>query len=279
MATLDEYRKRPHWSYSALNQFVNICSLQFAFERVYRIRRVFTPVTLAFGSAFHRCCEWVNLVRQEGGRPDRKDAADLFQTLWQRQLDEDRDIRFDEDQSAECCAAQGRDMMACLVASLDPDEEVLAVNESFAVPLVDAEGCVLETPMIGEIDAVVRSRGQKRLVDVKTSGRRWPRGKADLELQPTVFLYGYHQVHGELPGFRFDVVVKNKTPVFESHETRRDADSFLRLVEIAKRVESMIRHEHFLPNEQSFYCGSCPFQEACRAWHRNRAAARVRMAA
>jgi len=30
----------------------------------------------------------------------------------------------------------------------------------------------------------------------------------------------------------------------------------------------MIRAEHFLPNEQSFYCGGCPFQGACRAWHR-----------
>jgi hypothetical protein len=27
MATLDDYRAREHWSFSALNQFLNICSL------------------------------------------------------------------------------------------------------------------------------------------------------------------------------------------------------------------------------------------------------------
>ena len=34
MGTLREYRARPHWSYSALNQFFNICSLQYAFDRI-----------------------------------------------------------------------------------------------------------------------------------------------------------------------------------------------------------------------------------------------------
>jgi hypothetical protein len=53
MATLAEYRAREHWSFSALNPFVNICALQFAFDRIYRLPKALTPVTLAFGSAFH----------------------------------------------------------------------------------------------------------------------------------------------------------------------------------------------------------------------------------
>ena len=279
MGTLAEYRDRPHWSFSALNQFFNICSLQYAFDRVYRLQKAFTPVSLSFGSAFHRTLEWVGLTRMEGRVPAPAETADLFQALWTRQTQEDTDLKYDEDMDADTCANQGREMAACIVNNIDPGEEVVTVNEAFAVPLVDAMGVSLETPVIGEIDLVVTKAGSKALVDWKTSGRRWPKGKADLDWQPTVFLYGYTQKHAQTPEFRFDVVVKNKTPVFEQHVTTRDQDQFLRLVEFAKLAESMIRAEHFCPSEQSFFCGGCPHQEACKSWHRDRARVSVRLAA
>ena len=34
MGTLDQYRDREHWSYSALNQYLNVCSLQYFFDRI-----------------------------------------------------------------------------------------------------------------------------------------------------------------------------------------------------------------------------------------------------
>lgn len=69
MSNLADYRERPHWSYSALNQFFNICSLQFAFQRILKLPAAFTPVALGFGSAYHRVMEHVALQRMEGGRP------------------------------------------------------------------------------------------------------------------------------------------------------------------------------------------------------------------
>ena len=78
---------------------------------------------------------------------------------------------------------------------------------------------------------------------------------------------------------RFDVVVKNKTPVVEQHVTMRTQDQFDRMVELVKQAEKMIAAEHFLPSEQGFYCSGCPHQEACRAWHRSTARVSVRMAA
>jgi hypothetical protein len=39
-------------------------------------------------------------------------------------------------------------------------------------------------------------------------------------------------------------------------------------VELVKLVERAIQAEVFLPSEQGFYCGGCPHQEACKAWHR-----------
>ena len=128
MATLMDYRDRPHWSFSALNQFVNICSLQYYFQRIARLRPTFTSVSLSFGTAFHRTCEWINLTRKEGTTPRRTDASDLFQTLWERQVSEDKQIRFDEDQTMESCGKQGRDMIGCLVDNSDSEEQVIAVN-------------------------------------------------------------------------------------------------------------------------------------------------------
>lgn len=104
MASLTEYREdRPHWSFSSINQFVNICSLQWALQRLYKIPPAFTPFTLSFGSAFHRVMEFVSSGRKEGRCPAKKDTVDLFGDLWARQLTEDRNIRFDEDTTPEGC--------------------------------------------------------------------------------------------------------------------------------------------------------------------------------
>lgn len=224
MGTLKDYRERPHWSYSALNQFFNICSLQYAFDRVHRLPKTFTPLPLSFGSAYHRVMEWAGLTRMGGAIPKPEDASDMFQCVWERQLADDSNIRFDKGMDAESCAMQGRDMVACAVNNIDPEEQVIAVNEAFCVPMTDINGMSLETPLIGEIDCVVSKSDHKMLVDWKTAGSRWPKAKAAKDWQPSAFLHGYSLIHGEIPQFRFDVIVKNKTPVFEQHATQRTED-------------------------------------------------------
>ncbi|MEI8351648.1 MAG: PD-(D/E)XK nuclease family protein [bacterium] len=270
MSTLNDYRARPHWSFSALNQFVNICSLQYAFQRVMKLQPSFTQPSLSFGTTFHRVCEWLNLTRRDGTMPLKTEASDLFGTLWERQIREDKRIKFDDQKPDELCR-QGQQMIGCLVENIDRDERVLTVNEAFAVPLVDASGESLEVPLIGEIDTVIEKDGHKTLVDWKTSGSRWPKQKASMDMQPTAFLYGYQHTHGEIPSFRFDVIVKNKTPVMEQHLTTRTQDQFNRMVHLVRQVDRMIQAEAWLPSEQSFYCNGCGYQEACRGWHRQQA--------
>ena len=34
MATIDELRQEPHWSYSAFNTYLNICQLQYFYRYV-----------------------------------------------------------------------------------------------------------------------------------------------------------------------------------------------------------------------------------------------------
>lgn len=101
---------------------------------------------------------------------------------------------------------------------------------------------------------------------VQGSGRRSPSS-------------GYGIQHGETPEFRYDIVVKNKKPVFEQHTTTRCPDDFHRLASLARLAESMIAAEHFAPSEQSFYCAGCAYQGTCASWHREKARVSVGVAA
>ena len=281
MASLQQYREeRPHWSFSALNAFFNVCALQYYFDKIEKLPKTFIPASLAFGSAYHRVMEWAALTRMQRGRvPEPEEAAELFQVVWGRQIQEDTDIKYDEETDAETSAKLGRDMVSCAVSNTDLDENVVRVSEAFCVPLVDARGQALEKPLIGEFDLVTEKDGRVSIVDWKTAGKRWPKTKAGKDWQPTAFLMAYQLKHGSIPGFRFDVVVKNKTPVFEQHETSRTQSDFTRLVRLAELADSMISANHFAPNEQGFYCGGCPHHLACKNWHVAKTRTTVRLAA
>jgi PD-(D/E)XK nuclease superfamily len=223
--------------------------------------------------------EWAALTRMQGQQVKPEEASDLFQDVWGRQIEEETDIKYDEECDAETSAKLGRDMVSCAVSGLDPEEEVVAVSEAFCVPLRDASGVALEKPLIGELDCVVRKAGAEMIVDWKTAAKRWPKSKAAKDWQPTAFLMAYQLKHGSVPGFRFDVVTKTKTPVLESHVTTRTESDFLRFGHLARLADSMIESGHFVPNEQGFYCGGCPHQEACKTWHVAKSRTHVRMAA
>lgn len=280
MATLQQYREqRPHWSFSALNQFFNICALQYYFDRIVKLPKAFTPASLAFGSAYHRVMEWAALMRKQGQQVKTLEASDLFQDVWSRQIEEDTDIKYDDETDAKTSSNLGRGMVECAVSNFDPEEEVIMVNESFCVPLRDSAGVTLEKPLIGEFDCVVRKAGLNTIVDWKTAAKRWNKSKASKDWQPTAFLMAHSLKHGTIPGFRFDVVTKTKTPGLESHVTMRSESDFARFVHFVKLAESMIEAGHFAPNEQGFYCGGCPHQEACKKWHVAKSRTHVRLAA
>ena len=266
---LSSMRERPHWSYSSLNQLLNICSLQWMFEKIEKLQRPFTPVSLAFDSAYHRAMEFIAAHRMEGNLPAAKETRDLFRTAWERQQAEGPPME-KTDETPEALAEQGAGLVEAYLNQVDPEERVVNFSRAFAVPFGTSE-----KPLISEIDCVVAdSTGEVTLIDWKTSARRWPKDQADKSLQPTVYLYGAEQFQ---PGagcakFRFDVGVKNKTPVIELNCTTRSPEDFARLERLVETAERIVAHELFYPSEQSFAYGGCAFQEPCRAWHRQAAA-------
>lgn len=273
---LSSMRERPHWSYSSLNQLLNICSLQYFFEKIEKLQRPFTPVSLAFGSAYHRVMEFIAAHRMDGNLPAAKDVRDLFHTAWERQQAEGPPME-ESEESPDQLAEQGAGLAEAYLNQIDPGERIVDFNQAFAVPVGTSE-----RPLIGEIDCITAdSTGEITLIDWKTSARRWPKDQADKSLQPTVYLYGAEQ---NKPGagcskFRFDVGVKNKTPVVERNHTTRSPEDFARLERMVETAERIVVHELFYPSEQSFACGGCAFQGHCKAWHRQAARTTVNLAA
>jgi len=271
---LSNLRDRPHWSYSSLNQLLNICSLQWAFEKIEKLPKPFTPVSLAFGCAYHRVMEFIAAHRMDGRLPPVQDVRDLFHTVWKRGQTEGPPLEKTEETS-EQWAEQGAGLAEAYLRQIDPAERMVDYNKAFAVPVG-----VSDKPLIGEIDCIVETAGETVLVDWKTSARRWPADQADKSLQPTVYLYGAEQFRAGAgcARFRFDVAVKNKTPVVERNHTTRSPEDFLRLERMVETADRIVAHELFYPSEQSFACGGCAFQEPCKAWHRQAASTTVSMA-
>lgn len=272
--SLEQLRRKPHWSYSSINRFLNVCALQWAFRYVYAMPPAFTPAALVTGKTFHRVASYVTLRRKAGNPVQPEEALALGADLLAQEIrGTEPAVRFDPEagDDMDSLHAQLRRLLETWLASLDPTEKVLHVDTPFAVPLDDAAGEKLERPLIGEFDCVVEAAGQPVLVDWKTSARKWPESRVRIDLQPTCYLYAWVQLGGRSDTrFRFDVVTKTKVPAVDHVETVRHRDDFQRLVECVKIAEAMVRQEHFLPSDQSYACSDCPWGMACAGWHRDR---------
>lgn len=269
--SLRSLRARPHWSFSRINALVNFCSLSWAFRYIHRLEQGTTPSSLVFGTAFHNALSFHATRRMNGRDCTSADCAELFAELFEKSCRTGvPPVRFGEKESVDTLIALGRRMLDIHLGSLDPEEAVEAVGEAFSVPLVDASGIALEKPLIGEYDLVTRRGGVRTIVDWKTSARRWPRGKAETDLQPTCYLWAEHQRGTAATRFRFDVVTKTKSPVCERLPATRTPKDFVRLGELVRVLERVVANECFLPREGGWECANCPYTDACKSWHRER---------
>lgn len=263
--TLSDLRKKPHHSFSSINGFVNICSLQYAFRYIYKAEAESTPVSLLFGSAFHRTCEWIAEGRMQNESYKIEEAQDVFSECWTAQCLNADKLSLTKDEW-EQLNATGRKMIACLDREWT-EKTILNVAKAFTVRLESSD-----VPLIGEIDLIIKDKhGEIVLVDWKTAARKWPAGKCAKDLQATCFCYAMKQLTGLDHGFRYDVITKAKEPSYSQHCTTRTDDDYARLSRLVRVVETAVQNEVFLPNEQSFYCGGCQYSQKCKSWHRKQA--------
>ncbi len=261
--TLQELRKRPHWSFSSLNSLLNICSLQWYFQKIAKLVPTHTSVNLVAGSVYHRTLDQVFMARKLAVPFSLEEAQEMITQDWRRSSAEENILYGKLD--ADGVEKQGRGLIKVAYETIDDTEKVIEVGEVFCVPIVH-QGKFLSKPLVGEFDLVVEKEGKPLVIDWKTAATRWAKTKAEKSLQATAYSMAYQQKYGINPAVRFDVAVKNKTPVFESHLTTRTPASWELLGALAAKAESIVKNELFYPSLESFACNGCAFQSACKEW-------------
>jgi putative RecB family exonuclease len=276
MPTIKELRQQPHWSYSALNTFLNICSLKFAFQYVYRAESERTSSNLPFGQAFHTAASHYAVSLMEGKRLTPSELHEVFAEWFKAECAASVNVVFKTGENINTLTEHAKRMLDALLTTWNDWDNILSVAHAFKVHVPG-----LDKPLIGEYDLVIKDGDDATIVDWKTSAARWSEGKADKDFQATAFSYAYllESDHNTIPSFRFDVVTKAKSPSSEKHYTMRTEDDLNRFVKIATSVERAVKQEVFLPAETSFSCGDCQFANSCREWHRKSVARHICMAA
>ena len=262
MATIDELRQEPHWSYSALNTYLNICQAQFMYRYVDQAEVERTSVCFPFGKAFHATLTAQAWECMMGGSLTRDEIVDRFEETFKIEADATPNLIYKEGENFDTVIDLAAKMLDAALANWSDYYTIKGVAQAFRI---DVPG--LDKPLIGEYDLIVQDGRDACIVDWKTSTSRWPAGKADRDLQATVFSYAYEKQNGTAPLFRFDVITKTKNPGCESHYTSRGFHDFRRFEALANRAQYAISKGVFLPNETSFACGECPYRDRCGQWH------------
>ena len=264
--TVAELRARPHFSYSALSLYQS-CSLAFFYRYIAKLQAEKTSKCLLFGVAYHRTLDRLAAMKMDKREFTIPEAKEIFRGEWHCQLAGAVNIDFDDNEEPEAMLKQGQQMLEAYLPSWN-DIKVISHAEAFIIDIADDDGCCMSKQIIGEYDLIIEKEGKPLIVDFKTSGKRWSEDKPHRDLQAGLYCLSYHKAHGIIPGFRFDVVTKAKSPAIQQLETSRTEDDFKRLCKLYVGIDKAIQSNCFIPNESSFMCGSCEYANACSKWHR-----------
>ncbi len=254
---------RPHWSYSAVNQYLR-CPLQFYLERVARIPQESVGSSLVLGSAVHAALETYHRGLQQRHHASAEELQAAFLNKWQWR-EREMAIAYRSGESRDDCIAQGIHLVKLYVAD-PPPSEVIAVERELVVPLHNSRGKYLETPLVTVIDLLARENGRLKILEIKTSGRSYAESDSETSLQPACYVNAVREEYGEEATVEFVVLVKTKTPKIQRVSTFRNEDDLGRLGDLVEAVEHAVRTGVFYPNENPRNCSTCSYRTPCRQW-------------
>lgn len=269
-----DYPKQPYYSYSSLNTYINVCQLQYYFRYIAKAEQEQVSVTLPFGSAFHSVLAEQAQAARDGKLLTSEEMGQLFASFFKYHLEDLPPVVFKKNESYEDILRLANRMFETVNREWIDYYNIHSVNQSF---MFSIDG--LSKPIIGEFDMVVNESTpfddekdpELVLVDFKTSSHSWVEGRADKELQATIYCAAWQDINGTLPAFRYDVVTKTKTPAVKHYRTTRSQDQVDRMKHLLISADQAIQKGVFIPAESSFACASCPFANQCKKWHRQAA--------
>ena len=256
---IETMRETPHWSYSAFNTYLT-CPMRYYFRYIEHAEVERTNVSIPFGRAFHAV---LSDRARKGSSYTVEDAKEDFAVYFRGETEVSENLTYKADEDYWFWNQRGCDMLDVAMSEWPDDYTVKSVAEAFSV---DVPG--LSKPLVGEFDLVTVDGGDETICDWKTASMKWPNGKADRDLQATVFTYAYQQKYGTNPVFRFDVFTKAQKPAHHQFYTLRSHDDFERFVYLAGKIEKAVNTGIFLPIESCMNCAECAYGSHCKALHR-----------
>jgi len=247
-----------HWSYSALNTYLQ-CPMKYALRYIKHTPEEWISAYFPFGRAFHAVLSQ-RAVR--GADYTLDEAKSGFAGIFKAETDAAGDeLVYKPDESYDSCIAKAGDMLAVAFENWQDDYAVKSVAEPFSVTIPG-----IDRPLVGEFDLVVEEGGKDLcIVDWKTSGSRWPAGKADYDRQATVYCYAYRAKYQVNPVFRYDVITKGRQPQIGNWYQVRTEDELNRFEELLHQVDRSVSAGVFYRNENHMNCAECPYAYKCRA--------------
>jgi CRISPR/Cas system-associated exonuclease Cas4 (RecB family) len=221
------------------------------------------------GSGIHGAAAFLFRGLAKGARPSAGDVQGYFESVWNLEAAH-RPLRFGEKDTKDSLLDLGARMLAVLCDRIEPGIEVVAVEEPFAVPLVDQEtGDVLDRDLVGTLDLLERdAEGRLAVVDLKTAARKYTDLQVEASLQLSIYSYATSMnglADQEDLRLRFDVLTKTKQPELHRYWTTRDRAANRRLFRLVAEVLRAIEAGVFHPNP-GWHCKDCPFRGRCWAW-------------
>lgn len=257
--TIETVRETPHWSYSAFNTYLT-CPMRYYFRYIEHADVERTSISIPFGRAFHAV---LSDRARKGTCYTIEDAKEDFAVYFRGETEVSENLTYKPDEDYWFWDKRGCEMLEVALAEWPDDYTVKSVAEAFSV---DVPG--LSKPLVGEFDLVTVDGGDETICDWKTSSMKWPNGKADRDLQATVFCYAYEKLHSTNPVFRFSVFTKAKTPAHHQIYTLRSHDDFDRFVYLAGQIEKAVNTGIFIPVESCMNCAECAYSNRCKVAHR-----------
>jgi CRISPR/Cas system-associated exonuclease Cas4 (RecB family) len=263
---------RPHWSYSALRQYLS-CPLQYFFQRVAKLPQPFTASGLAMGSAVHEALATYHRSLQQTRPAPPEAVRKVFLTAW-RSRTEKETIQYKAGQNESHITDQGVALLEAYLKQPSP-QNIVAVECEMLAPLHNSEGEVLEKPMATVIDLMQKDDAGHKITDLKTSSRAYSQMEAELSLQATCYANSAFENLGHLPTFEYTVLVKTKRPYVQRIATARTKVDLARLGDLVQTVDRAVEAGIFFPVETPLNCSSCPYRKPCREWSGHTGAAQA----
>jgi putative RecB family exonuclease len=256
-------RDRPHWSYSAISQYLR-CPLQYFFQRILSLPSRSIGCGLVMGSAVHAGLAEYHRRLKVREDIDKDAILKAFHDTW-NDKEANEAIIFREGDNRGDSIEQGVNLLELYLHEAPP-EEVVAVEHKFLVPLCNSQGEYLENPLVAIIDVITAKDGLLKLGEFKTSGRAYSESEVTTSLQPTCYVHAVRECMGQEAEVEYTVLIKTKNPKIQRLKTSRYAEDCGRLGDLVQTIQKAVDLGIFYPVESPMNCATCPYRQQCREW-------------